>query len=385
MYHLPLITSRKDLRGVKVLLRTAFNVPVTGGVIDNDFRIRKALPTINWLREAGAKIIIVSHIWGDETTSLKIVHDYLSRMMDIGFSPSCDCNEAGKYIEGMKEGDVVLLENVRLHDGEVGNQERFAEELSSLAEVYVNDAFSVSHRSHASVVGIPRFLPSYIGIQFKEELDHLSLSFNPPRPFVFILGGAKFSTKMPLIRKFIEKADTVYVGGALMKPFLSYEGIRVDSEHVPPHVEPIDDIVDNPKIVIPSEVICFDGKQKHVLESRECSVDKGVIVDVAGTSLDDLREIVRESAFVLWNGPLGDYEKGFFEGTIGLAHILIESGVPAVVGGGDTIGVLSKAGLDYEHGFAFTSTAGGAMLQFLAEETLVGIEAIHKSNVLERE
>lgn len=380
MAELPLITKESNLDGTRVLLRTAFNVPVTDGKIDNDYRIRKGLPMINWLRERGAKIVILSHIWGDEARSLDVVRDYLSKMMDLDFAPSCVGVDTEEKVRNMKNGDVLLLENVRLHDGEIGNQEKFAEALSRLADVYVNDAFSVSHRSHASIVGVPNFLPSYIGIQFKEELDHLSLSFNPPRPFLFILGGAKFSTKMPLVRKFLKKADVVYVAGALVKPFFRRLGVDVDKEHVPPNLDPVDDIADDVKLRLPVDVLCFDGTQANMMESGKCSVDTGNIVDMGTRSLDELGALISESAFVLWNGPLGDYEKGFKEGSVRLAEMIIESPAMSLVGGGDTIAVLAGAGLDYEHGFTFASTAGGAMLQFLADETLIGIEAILRSN-----
>ncbi|PIP87410.1 phosphoglycerate kinase [Candidatus Campbellbacteria bacterium CG22_combo_CG10-13_8_21_14_all_36_13] len=380
MINLPVITSNTELKGKKVLLRVGFSVPVRDGKIENDFRIRKALPTINWLREQGAKIILVSHIWGDETTSLKIVHEYLEKMMEVKFSPDCVGENAIKIVEEMKDGDVVLLENTRLHDGEVGNQEKVAEALAKLADIYVNDAFSVSHRFHASIVGVPNFLPSYIGLQFKEEMDHLALSFSPPRPFLFVLGGAKFTTKIPLIRKFLEKADIVYVAGALVKPFLLEKGLTINQEHVPPNMGSVADIADDPKLRFPSDVVCFNGETSENIGLEKCEIEIGNIIDIGASSVEDLRELVSESAFVLWNGPLGDYQKDFSEGTIGFAKILIDSGVTSVVGGGDTMAVLENEGLDYEHGFTFTSTAGGAMLQFLADETLVGIDAIIRSN-----
>jgi len=373
---LPIITDVKDLRGKKVLLRTAFNVPVTNGEIENDYRIRKVLPTITWLREKGAKIIIISHIWGDETKSLKVVHDYLSKMMEIKFVPDCVGPEVRDEIDKMNDGDVILLENTRLHDGEVGNKESFAEELSKNADIYVNEAFSVSHRKHASVVGITSFLPSYIGLQFKEEIDHLSLVLEPERPFLFILGGAKFSTKMPLIRKYLKLADTVYVAGALVKPFLTARGFKVNQEHVPPNLDPVDDIIGAENLRLPNDFVCFNGTDSKLLSYQECSIDAGNLVDIGETSIEELKKMVYGSSFVLWNGPLGDYEKGFGDGTVKLANIIIESGVKSVVGGGDTVAVLSREGIDYEHGFSFTSTAGGAMLQFLADETLVGMEAI---------
>jgi len=373
---LPLITEEKWIRGKRVLLRTTFNVPIKDGDVENDFRIRKALPTINFLREHGAKVILISHIWGDELTTLKPVHEYLEKIIDVKFVDDCIGDEATEVISKMDDGDVVMLENVRLHDGEVGNKELFSEKLAKHGDIYVNDAFAVSHREHASIVGIPEFLPAYIGLQFKEELNHLASFMDPKRPFLFVLGGAKFSTKMPLIRKFLDVADNVFVGGALVKPFLMEQGIVVHDEHVPPNIPSVEDIINNEKLHLPTDVVCSDGEVSKILKAELCTVKEGNIVDISGTSLSHLRELVDSSEFVLWNGPLGDYQKGFGEGTTEFAKMLIESEVMSVIGGGDTIAVLEEDGIDYENGFTFTSTAGGAMLQFLSDETLPGIEAI---------
>ncbi len=373
---LPLITDEKFLRGKRVLLRTTFNVPLKDGEVENDFRIRKALPTINYLREQGAKVVLVSHIWGDELTTLKPVHEYLSKIIDVRFMDDCVGDEVDDAVSNMNEGDVLMLENTRLHDGEVGNKESFSEKLAKNGDIYVNDAFPVSHREHASIVGIPEFLPAYIGIQFKEELDNLSKALNPDKPFLFVLGGAKFSTKIPLIRKFLDIADDVYVTGALVKPFLIHKGIVVHNEHVPTNIPPIEDMIDNPKLHIPIDAVCGDVNSSKMLDIELCTAEEGNIVDVGPSSLNELQELVDKSAFVLWNGPLGDYQIGYGDGTVQFAKILAESNVISIIGGGDTITVLDNDGINYEEDFTFTSTAGGAMLEFFLEETLPGIEII---------
>jgi len=254
-------------------------------------------------------------------------------------------------ISQMDDGDVLMLENVRLHDGEVGNMESFAGELAKNGDIFVNDAFPVSHRDHASIVGIPEFLPAYIGIQFREELDNLSKALNPNRPFLFVLGGAKFRTKMPLIRKFLEIADDVFVAGALIKPFLMEQGIVVHDEHVPPNIPSVKDITDHSKLNTPKDVVCASETDSKIIESALCTIKEGNIVDIGTTSVSQLQELVDNASFVLWNGPLGDYQKGFSEGTLQFAKMLLESDAMTVIGGGDTIAVLDNEGLDYENGF----------------------------------
>ena len=209
----------KDIKGKRVLLRATLNVPIRDGKIINDFRLRNSLKTINFLREAGAKTILIGHIGRDETMSLLPVYEYLKVHIPISFEGEILGEKTNIKIEQMNNGDVVLLENLRKHDGEIINNNEFARELASLADIYVNDAFSVSHREHTSIVGLPKYLESYAGLLFQKETEELSDALNPISPSLCILGGAKFATKEPLIEKLINIYDKVFISGALVHDF----------------------------------------------------------------------------------------------------------------------------------------------------------------------
>ncbi|MFA5999753.1 MAG: phosphoglycerate kinase [Candidatus Paceibacterota bacterium] len=300
----------KDLEGQRVLVRVDWNVRVENGQVLDEFRIKKSLPTLEFLKSRGAKLIIATHL-EPVTTSMEPFKKYLP--------------------EGAE-----LLENLRLNPGEEANSEDFAKFLAGKADIYVNEAFSVSHRKHASIIGVPKFLPSYIGLQFEKEVAELSKSFNPPKPFFIILGGVKFETKLPLVERLLPLADFVFIGGGMAK------------------AAALTPLVDNPKIFF-------------------CVGDSAAI-DANPETLELIREKVNASKFILWNGPLGNYENGYTDGTLALAKILAESGKEVVVGGGDTLTAIEK--LQIVDKFSFVSTGGGATLDFLANGTLPGIQAL---------
>ena len=300
-----------NLKGKRVLVRVDWNVPLENGKVVDDFRIKKSLPTLEYLENAGAKVIIATHL-ESENTSIRPFKMYVPK--------------------GMK-----LLKNLRDNPGEESNSEEFAKELASGADIYVNEAFSASHREHASIVGVPKFLPSFIGLQFALEIKELSKAFYPKKPFLFILGGAKFETKLPLVEKFLDIADLIFIGGTNATTAATMP-IAKDS-----------------KIIFP------------------CG-------DIAALDVDDetillLKEKIEESEFILWNGPLGNYEKGYKKGTLELAKILAESNKDVIVGGGDTLAAIKE--LNLLDKFSFVSTGGAAMLDFLVTGTLPGIEALN--------
>ncbi|MCR4279405.1 MAG: phosphoglycerate kinase [Candidatus Zambryskibacteria bacterium] len=299
-----------NLKDKRVLVRVDWSVPMDGGKITNDFQIKATLPTLNYLHEAGTKVIVATHLESinDSIESLKV---YLP--------------------EGME-----LLPNLRENPGEESNTEEFAKDLAFMADIYVNDAFSVSHREHASIVGVPKLLPSFAGLRFMEEVEHLSKALSPAHPFLFILGGAKFETKMPLVEKFLNIADSIFIAGANAKP--AFEIFK-----------------DNPKVIFPvGDIAALDADEEVIHQ---------------------LAEKIENSEFILWNGPLGKYEDGLKEGTLALAKLIADSGKQSIVGGGDTLSAINELGsLDK---FTFVSTGGGAMLDFLATETLPGIEALN--------
>ena len=360
-----------------MLLRLDLNVPTVDGVLRDDFRVKKSMPTLNFLRDNGAKTIIISHIESSETKSLKTVYEYLSKFFNVSFLRDYFSEETKNAINRMNEGDFILLENLRIYEGEEKNSEHFAEQLASLGEIYVNDAFSVSHRSHASIVGVPKFLPSHAGILFEEEVANLSKVFNPEHPFLFILGGAKFETKIPLIEKFLKLTDFVFVGGALANDFFKNKGYETGLSVLSAKKFNLEKMSASDKLLLPIDVVVKNSQGVFIKRpSQVLKEDK--ILDDGPATISMLEKKLLSSKFVLWNGPLGDYEKGFKEGTVELARAVIRSGAKSILGGGDTLAIVSKMNL--ENKFSFISTGGGAMLDFLANETMPGIEALERSS-----
>lgn len=299
-----------NLEGKKVLVRVDWSVPLEDGKILNDFQIKRSLPTLEFLSSQGAKAIIATHMENDND-SVEILRPYVP--------------------EGME-----LLDNLRNNPGEKNNDTDFAKYLAGKADIFVNEAFAVSHRKHASIVGVPEFLPSFAGLSFIEEMKALSKAFNPEHPFLLIIGGAKFETKIPLIEKFLNIADEIFVAGAIAKP--AYEA----------------GLDNNPKVSFPPGDIAALDANEEVLENCKLKIEN--------------------SKFIVWNGPLGKYEEGYTQGTLALTKMLAESGKDVIIGGGDTLTTIKE--LNVYDKFTFVSTGGGAMLEFLANETLPGIEAL---------
>jgi phosphoglycerate kinase len=362
-----------EIKGKKIILRVDFNVPIENGKVMDPYRIEKSLPTINFLRNKGARLLIISHLDEKSGTTLAPVAEYLGHNFPVKFSGDFFGEASLNAITEIHEGEVILFENLRNNEGEESNDQAFAKNLASLGEIYVNDAFSVSHREHASIVGLPKFLPSYAGLQMEAEIKNLSEMFNPPHPFLFILGGAKFDTKLPLIQKFLTLADHVFVGGALANNFFKEEGLNVGKSLVTEgdfHIR--EELADHKLILPPDVTVLVDGKK--VVKATNKVEDDESILDAGPETVQLLKDLMPELKCVLWNGPLGNYEKGFTEPTIELGKILASSDVKSIVGGGDTLAAISASGV--EEKISFVSTGGGAMLQFLLDETLPGIEAL---------
>ncbi len=364
------LSELKNLEGVKALVRLDLNVPIKKGMVLDDFRIRKSIPTIKYLQEKGAKIILMSHIQlsassGEASVSLKAVAEHLKKL-------GTDCifvnnyRNAQKEIENLANGGVILLENLRGHEGEEKNDKSFAKQLASLADIYVNDAFAVSHRAHASISAITEFIPSYAGPLFESEIKNLSTAFNPDHPALFILGGAKFETKLPLIDRLMKSFDKVFVGGALANDFFREQGKDIGTSMVSKEKYDLKKYLDTGKILLPID-----------------SIKNGdAIMDAGPLTLELLKKEISQAKYILWNGPLGAYEQGFKEGTLSLARLVKEgtdNGAKSILGGGDTLAVIAE--LQIENDFTFVSTGGGAMLDYLAKGTLPGIEALENSKV----
>jgi phosphoglycerate kinase len=339
------IRELKSLRGKTALVRVDFNVPIRGGKILDDYRIKKSLPTINLLLKKGARIILISHLGKESGNTLKPVMAYLGKL---------------------RLKNVVLLENLRLNSGEENNSKDFAKQLARLVDpslsgqagIYVNDAFPVCHRNHSSIVTLPKLLPSYAGLQLEEEVKNLKSAFNPSHPFLFILGGAKFGTKIPLIKKFIKIADGIFIGGALMNNFFKEAGMDVGKSLVDKKNFGLKKLMKNEKIILPVDVVIKDKS----------------FVDIGKKSVAIIEEMIKNSRFVLMNGPMGNYEKGFGKATEAVIKALAKSKAKTIVGGGDTVALISKLKLEKKLGFV--STGGGATLEFLSKGTLPGIRAL---------
>lgn len=371
---IPLLKNRKDLFGKRVLLRLDLNVALLNGHVLADFRIRKIFPTLDFLIAQGAKILILSHLDEKEGNTLEPVAKYLVEFYPVlRFIPDLFGNDAEREIKNLKNGGIILFENIRKWKGEKDNDGVFASRLAALGDIYVNDAFSASHREHASIVGLPKLLPSCIGFLFEEEIKNLSRAFDPSHPFVFILGGAKFETKIPLINKFLPLCDNMFIGGAIANTFWKNQGYFLGDSLVGEEHFETEDFAKNPKIILPIDVRTQHKGFKYIKKPTEISVGEK-IWDIGEKSAKNLSKIIKDASFVIWNGPMGNIEAGEVQGTVDVAKAVASSDAKSIVGGGDTIEVLEKN--DLLEKFSFVSTGGGAMLEFLTEETLPGITAI---------
>lgn len=365
----------KDLKGKTVILRADYNVPIDGNKIRDTFRIDSSLETIEFLRKKGSKIIIIAHLGEDGTQSLSTVAQYLSKKIPLVFIPTTDIASIQELSLKMKPKDVLLLENIRQLKGEKENDVKLAKSFSKLADVYVNDAFSVSHRNHMSLVGIPKYLPSYAGFKMVEEVKTLSKVLEPKHPFVFILGGAKFDTKMPLIKMFIKKADHLIIGGALLNNFLKEQGFEVGKSLIDENCPNLSKLITNPKMLLPTFVVVKRGEQ--VIEVSVADVLKNdVIIDVGLKSVKEFSPFLAKSKLIVWNGPLGLYEQGATKSTKALFKEIDKTKAEIIIGGGDTATLANKNAFTTKN--IFISTGGGAAIDFLSKGTLPGIKVLSK-------
>lgn len=383
-----------DIRGKKVIVRCDFNVPQDKeGNITDDRRIKGALPTINYLLDNDSKVILMSHLGRpkegyDEKYSLKPVSKRLSELLGKEVKLACDKEVVGenaiKLTSNMKEGDVVLLENVRFIKTETKNDIDFAKKLASLADIYVNDAFGTAHRAHSSTAGIAQFLPSVAGFLIEKEITVMSKALeNPQRPFIAILGGAKVSDKIGVINNLIEKVDGLIIGGGMSYTFLKAQGHSIGNslieedkiEYAKEMLKKAED--KGVKIYLPIDHVCA----KEFKADAESSVFEGDIkdeymgLDIGPRTIEKFKEVLGEAKTVIWNGPMGVFEMpAFAVGTKAVAEALSNISGTTIIGGGDSAAAVEKLG--YAEKMTHISTGGGASLEFLEGLELPGIAAL---------
>lgn len=382
-----------EVKNKKVLMRIDFNVPRDKeGNITDDTRIKAALPTIKYLLDNKAKVILVSHLGRpkgqiDEALRLDKVAQRLSELLgqkviktDTTVGP-----EVEKIVEEMNFGEIVLLENVRFNSGETKNDLELAKALASLAEIYVNDAFGTTHRAHSSTAGVANFLPGVAGFLVEKELQVLGrILNNPARPFVAIIGGAKVSDKIGVIENLISKADTIIIGGGMANTFLKAQGYEMGKSLVEEEkVDLAKDLMEKAaqrgvEFLLPLDLVIADGIDNpgkiEIVEVSKLPTDK-MALDIGPETIKLYNQGIKDAKTIVWNGPMGVFEKDeFATGTIQIAQGVAKSKAYSLVGGGDSVAAIKKAGLDKE--IDHISTGGGASLEFLEGKELPGVSVL---------
>ncbi|WP_288221758.1 phosphoglycerate kinase [uncultured Clostridium sp.] len=379
-----------DVKGKKVLVRCDFNVPLKDGVITDENRLNGALPTINYLIENGAKVILCSHLGKDASKSLAPVAKRLSEMLNKEVVFARDEEVVGANaraaVEAMKDGDVVLLENTRCRKEETKNIEDFSKELASLADIFVNDAFGTAHRAHCSTVGVTDYLDTAVcGYLIQKELKFLGEAVNNPvRPFVAILGGAKVSDKIAVINNLLEKVDTLIIGGGMAYTFLKAQGYEVGSSLVEAdRIDYAKEMIEKAaakgvKFLLPVDHrVATEFKDVEPVVTEDQNIPAGSMgLDIGPKTETLYADAIKDAKTVIWNGPMGVFEfENFNKGTIAVAKAMADADATTVIGGGDSAAAVNILGFGDK--MTHISTGGGASLEFLEGKALPGIEALN--------
>lgn len=368
-----------DLKGKRVLLRTSLNIPVDErGNVTDLFRLRRGLPTIQYLSECGARTIIVGY-FGRKGDSMRPVADALANLapqLPIHFLGS-PLMLAKNESASLKDSECLVLENIRQETGEETNDPELCQTLASLADIMVSDSLAEAHRPYASNVGVASLMPHYAGFLLREEIKQLEFARNPAQPSFAVLGGAKFETKAPLISLLLEKYDKLFIAGALANDVYKARGHEVGRSLISAEL-PSQEILNNPRFVVPVDVTVEtpDGQARTKKPEEVTAEDK--IVDIGPDSIAHIAPLITQAKCILWNGPTGLYENGYVSWTHALAEIVshaVANGSQAVIGGGDTIAAIQESGVSMDT-IGFLSTGGGAMLEYLLKGSLPGIDAI---------
>lgn len=386
-----------DVVGKRVLVRADLNVPMQNGVISDATRIERFLPTVRELTKRGARVVIMTHFGRpggqvDPSLSLAPVAAKVAELLPdtkVSFAPDCIGEQAETVVAALSNGDVCVLENLRFHKGETDNDPAFVAELVALGDLYVSDAFSTSHRAHASTEGIARHLPAFAGPLMMLEVNALKAALEAPkRPVAAVVGGAKVSTKIQLLTNLVNKVDMVIVGGGMANTFLFAQGVQVGKSLCEPdYIDTVENILGRAaesgcKIVLPTDVVVAsefaEGAANEVVDVHAVPEDK-MILDAGPQSVAGLVEKLSGCKTLVWNGPLGAFEiSPFGEGTFALARAAaqatIEGQLTTIAGGGDTVAALNAANVTND--FTYVSTAGGAFLEWLEGRALPGVVAL---------
>ncbi|MGV8124031.1 MAG: phosphoglycerate kinase [Candidatus Xenobiia bacterium LiM19] len=377
-----------NLKDKRVFMRADYNVPLKGGVIRDDTRIRESLPTIQYLLSQNAKIILASHLGRPEgkvveEMRLKPVADRLSELLKRPVTMLNDCigDEVSQAVKNMKSGDIVLLENLRFYKHETKNDREFSEKLASLAEVYVDDAFGTAHRAHASTYGVAEFLPAVSGLLLEKELTFLGkLIDNPEKPFVALLGGSKVSDKVEVIKNLMNLADSILIGGGMAFTFLKVQGREIGKSLLDEKEDLVREILEMAEakkvaLVLPSDVVVTEeikeGAPHKVVSVNEIPVNM-MGVDIGPKTVEEFRKYIAGAKTIFWNGPMGVFEvKDFATGTLEVARMLAETKALTCIGGGDSVAAVKQLGFGDQ--MSHLSTGGGASLEFLEGKELPGV------------